>query len=238
MKTILKITAVLFLFVLTTSCYFDGVRGNGNVVTENRKISNDFIRVKASRGLDVYITKSSDLSLTVEADENLLELIQTDVIDGTLVITSSKNIGLASAKKIHLSVENLNEISVSSGAEIYSENTFYTDDLKIGASSGSEAHLTLNVKNLDCESSSGANINLSGTALSFEARSSSGSDINAYELNVKNCKAKATSGSGIKVNVTDSFEAKATSGADIKYRGNPKVVNKNKSSGGSVTNNS
>lgn len=236
MKTLLKITAVLLLFITTTSCFFDGVRGNGNVITKNRKISNDFISIKASRGLDVYITKSSDLSLTVEADENLHELIETDVVNGTLVITTKKNIGLATAKKIHLSVENLNEILVASGAEIYSENTFSAKDLKINATSGSEANLTLKVNNLICDASSGAEINLSGFTINLEASSSSGSEINAYELKAKNGNARASSGSDIKINVSDSFKGKATSGADIKYRGNPKVVNKDKSSGGSIKN--
>lgn len=238
MKTLLKITAVLFLIITTTSCIYDGVRGNGNVITKNRKISNDFIRIKASRGLDVYITKSSDLSLVVEADENLHDLIETNVVDGTLIITAKKNIGLATAKKIHLSVENLNEILVESGAEIYSENTFFTKDLKISAASGAEANLTLNVNSLVCNASSGAEINLSGIAINLEASSSSGSEINAYELKAKKCIAKASSGSDIEISVSDSFEGKATSGADIKYRGNPKVVSKNKSSGGSVKNKS
>ncbi len=238
MKTLLKITAVFFLFITTTSCFFDGVKGNGNVITKNRKISNDFIRIKASRGLDVYITKSSDLSLVVEADENLHDLIEINVVDGTLIITAKKNIGLATAKKIHLSVKNLNEILVESGAEIYSENTFFTEDLKISATSGAEANLTLNVNSLVCNASSGAEINLSGIAINLEANSSSGSEIKAYELKVKNCIAKATSGSDIEISVYDSFEGKATSGADIKYRGNPKVISKNKSSGGSVKNKS
>lgn len=236
MKTLLKITAVLFLVITTTSCFYNGVRGNGNVITENRKISNDFIRIKASRGLDVYITKSSDLSLVVEADENLHDLIETYVDDGTLIITAKKNIGRATAKKIHLSVENLNEILVASGAEVYSENTFFAEDFKVDAASGSEANLTLNVNNLVCSASSGAEINLSGKAVNLKANSSSGSDIDAYQLKVNNCIAKASSGSNIKVNVSDSFEGKASSGADIKYKGNPKVVNKNKSSGGSVKN--
>ena len=238
MKTLLKITTVLFLIITTTSCIYNGVRGDGNVITENRKISNDFTRIKASRGLDVYITKSSDLSLVVEADENLHEFIETDIIDKTLIITTNKNIGLATAKKIHLSVENLNEILVSSGAEIYSENTFFTKDLKISASSGAEMNLVLNVNNLVCSTSSGAEINLSGIAINFDANSSSGSEINAYELKAKNCIAKASSGSDIEISVSDSFEGEAASGADIKYKGNPKVVSKNKSSGGSVKNKS
>ncbi len=235
MKNLVRIAIVLLLFVSTTSCLFDGVKGNGNVITKNRKISNDFVRIKVSRGLDVYITKSSDLSLVVEADENLHELITTEVKNGTLVITSTKNIGFAKAKIIHLSVENLNEILVSSGAEVSTENTFFTEKLKVDASSGAQVKLQVNVKELSCETSSGAMVDLMGSANDFTAGSSSGSNINAFELNSKNCKANATSGSSIKVNVSLDFEGKASSGAHIKYTGSPKSVKKDKSSGGSIS---
>lgn len=234
MKTLFKISAVLFLFILTTSCMFDGVKGNGNVITKNRKISNDFTRIKASRGLDVYITKNSKVSLVVEADENLHELIQTEVKNGTLIITSEKNIWQASSKKIHLSVENLNEILVNSGAEVYSENTLHSDDMKVSASSGSEARLILNVDNLICESSSGANIRLTGKAGSIDVRTSSGSDVSAFELKTENCIARASSGSNISVYVTETFEGKATSGADIRFKGSPNIVQKDNNSGGSI----
>ena len=134
MKTLFKSALIVVLFITSISCVnINGVKGNGNVITQNRKISNDFVRIKASKGLDVYITKSDKVTLVVEADENLHDLIQTDVINGTLIITSKKNIGFAKAKKIHLSVENINEILVSSGAEIYSENTLFSDEMRINA---------------------------------------------------------------------------------------------------------
>ena len=235
MKNLVKIAAILLLFITTTSCLFDGVKGNGNVLTKNRKISNDFVRVKVSRGLHVFITKSADLSLVVEADENLHELITTEVNNGTLVITATKNIGFAKAKNIHLSVENLNEILVSSGAEVSSENTLVTEKLNVDASSGAIVKLRANVKELTCESSSGALIDLKGKTIDLTADSSSGSNINAFDLDSKNCEAEASSGSHIKVNVSGDLVAKASSGAHINYTGNPKTIKKKKSSGGSVS---
>jgi len=234
MKTLLKISAVLFLFISTTSCMFDGVRGNGNVITKNRKISNDFVRIKVSRGLDVYITKDSNVSLAVEADENLHDLIRTEVKNGTLIITSEKNIWEASSKKIHLSVENLNEILVSSGAEVYSENTLNSDNLRISTSSGAIVKLRLHVNDLVCDLSSGSNINLTGKAISIDIHSSSGSVISAYDLEVEKCIARSSSGSDIRVYVTESFDGKATSGSGIRFKGSPRIVQKNSNSGGSI----
>jgi len=234
MKNFIKLSLVLFLLIITTSCMFDGVRGDGDVVSKSRKISDDFVRINASRGLDVYITKSKKISLEVEADENLHELIETEVKNGTLYITTTKNIYSASAKKIHLSVNHINAIHVNSGAEVYSENTFSTDKLVVNASSGAHARLDLKVDELTCESSSGSEIRVAGETNYLSVSSSSGSDIDAYELKAKTCKADASSGSDIHVYVTESFEGNASSGADIQYKGNPEEVNERDNSGGNV----
>lgn len=235
MKKFIKLTLILLVMAGTSSCMLNGVRGDGDVVTKKRKISNDFVRIEASRGLDVYITKSKKVSLEVEADQNLHELIQTEVRDGTLFITSSRNIYSASAKKIHLSADNINAIHVNSGAEVYSENTLSTERLELHVSSGAGTMLEVNVEDLSCSSSSGAEVNLSGKAHNFKASSSSGSNINAYDLSTTNCNANASSGSDIDINVSNVFEATATSGAGISYKGNPDRVSKNNNSGGSIS---
>ena len=234
MKNIIKISALLILFVSTTSCFFDGVKGNGNVFVKNRSISSDFVRVKVSSGIDVYLTENGESALVVEADENLHEIIETEVKNGTLYIGTKKNIWSARAKKVHVSIEKLIEIEVTSGAEVTSENTLNADDLKIVATSGAHFNLHLNVNNLNCEGSSGSNVNIDGKANRFNVSSSSGSSINAFGLEISNCIAKASSGSNIKVRVNNSFEGHASTGSNIRYKGDPEVINSSDSSGGSI----
>jgi len=123
---------------------------------------------------------------------------------------------------------------VSSGAEVYSENTFSSDKLVINASSGAHANMDLIVEDLRCEGSSGSEMKLTGEAVDFSVSTSSGSNIDAYRLSARNCNANATSGSNIKVMVTESFKARATSGAGISYKGHPKHAEKNSNSGGSI----
>ncbi len=236
MKTLFKLSALVFLLIGTTSCFMDGVKGNGNVITKNRKISNDFSRIEVSRGLDVYLTKSKNVSLEVEADENLHELIETEVRDGVLRITSSRNIWSSSSKKIHLSVDHLSGIAVNSGAEVYTRNIFESDELRLSVSSGASADLELKVEDLSCDVSSGADIELEGQAENFTVSSSSGSNVKAYELEARNCNANASSGSDIKLTAIETIEARATSGADIKYKGNPRVLQQEDNSGGSIRN--
>jgi len=236
MKSLIKNMLIIILLVTSTSCVMNinGIKGNKNVITQNRNIPSDFVKINVSNGLDVLLTYGDEVSLTVEADENLHEYITTEVKNGILYISSKKNIVSAKARRIYLSTLHINEIKTTSGAEVSSENTIITEELVLEATSGSDINLRVKVNNLSSETTSGADIKLIGEADNFSARATSGSDINAYDLKVNNCTAKVTSGADIKIHVIKKLDAKATSGGDIKYKGNPKLLEQDESSSGKV----
>lgn len=237
MKTIKIILALVFVTTLT-SCQFDmnigHENGNGNVVTEDREVTQDFGEVKGSRGLDVYLTKGNENKIVVEADENLLDLIETNISNGKLTITSSKNIGRAKAKKIHVTYVELSTIEASSGADVIGNSVIKSETLTLDCSSGADLEVEVFTKQLYAETSSGADIDVSGKASTLNAKASSGSDLNAKKLEVITCNAKASSGANITVNVKDNLDAKASSGGDVKYYGNPVSVTKKDGSSGSI----
>jgi alpha-L-arabinofuranosidase len=212
----------------------EGVDGNGNVVNSDRTISTDFDQIKISQGLDLYITQSNDVALSIEADENLHDLIMTDVENNILRIYSTENIRRASSKKIMLSVNNISSIKATSGSDVYSTNTIKADELALVCTSGADIKLDVQTQTLNCRSTSGSDMRLSGTTDNFIASATSGSDIKADELKAENSNLKATSGADISVYTSKELIAKATSGGDIRYSGNPEKVDKSDSSSGSV----
>ncbi|WP_298518532.1 head GIN domain-containing protein [uncultured Kordia sp.] len=237
MITIARIIAIAILSLLMTSCDFNfssGIAGNRNVVTEERDVDQRFTIIKASEGLDVYITQSETASIEVEADENIIGLIATDINNGTLRIHTEKNIGRCKAKKVHVSVPNIEKIVGTSGSDVYGTNTIVTEDLEVKSNSGADVNLEVEAEYVTCSSSSGADIKISGTADSLEASASSGSDIHAKELTVKDCNASVSSGADITVYVTEKLTANSSSGGDISYYGNPESVTKNKSVAGGI----
>jgi len=233
MKNLLKISAVILLF-LTTSCMFDGVKGNRNVLTQDRTITSDFDAISVSNGIEVRLTMSDETSLSLEADENLHDLIITEVEDGVLRIYSEKNIWSAKSKKVYVSASDIVKIKATSGANVRSENTISADEFDVRVSSGADVRLLLDVSDLICNTSSGSDARLKGTTGSFMANSSSGSNIKAKELTTQTCNADVSSGANITVNVTGKLNANASSGGGIRYSGNPENVQKNSSSGGSI----
>ena len=133
-QTIVKYTAILFLATLS-SCgidMFNRIEGNNNVISINRDINQDFTKVRVSTGIELIIDKGSEVSLTVEADENLHDIIITEVEDGKLKIYTEKNIWKSASKKVYLTVNTLEELKASSGSNVTTSNVLKATDLNVG----------------------------------------------------------------------------------------------------------
>ncbi len=228
---------VLGAALILSSCNFNintGESGNGNVVTEERSVTEDFNEVRGSAGLDVYLTQGDENKIVVEADENLLQYIETDIEGGKLHITTSENIGRSKAKKIYVTFKELTNIEASSGADVTGNSVIKSENLTLKSSSGADLKVEVFAKELTAKSSSGADLEVSGKASSLKADASSGSEIDAKQLLVINCNAEASSGAEVTVSVKEKLETHVSSGGNVNYYGNPVSVNSNKSNSGSV----
>lgn len=236
MKQLAKYLPLSLLVLTLSACNLNidigGVHGDGNVQAESRATPKTFTEIKAANGLDVFITQDDSYSVRVEADENLLELIRTEVEGSTLHIYTEKNIRVSTSKKVYVSLPVIEKIMASSGADIVTENgSLSVKDIGVKASSGSSIKLDVDANEIHSDCSSGADILLRGTAKTLYAEASSGSDIEAKELETESCEVRVSSGADVAVNTKKSLTAKASSGGSVKYKGNPEVVSQEKSSG-------
>lgn len=237
-KINIQFLAILFIAAIFTSCgsnMFNGVVGNRNIVTIERTIKADFTGIKVSTGIDLFIRQGSTNAITVEADENLHDLIITEVKEGILKIYTDKNIWKSKARKVYVTIENLTLLKASSGSNVKSESVINTNEIYIDASSGASIDIEVVAKSAVTEASSGSDVKIKGTTINHTARASSGSSINAYKLKSTNANASASSGASINIYASKNMDAKASSGGVIDYTGNPTKISKEASSGGSIS---
>lgn len=239
MTTITKIIVGTILSLFMLSCNFHGdfgfgVRGNGNVQTEDREISPDFDEIEVSRGIDVYLTQADDIDISVEADENLMDIIITEVDNNTLYIYADENIASSRSQKVFVKFRDVRKITATSGCDVFSTNVIKADNLELHTNSGSDMELAIDVDVVECISTSGSDLRLSGNANTMYAEANSGSDIKAADLKTIRCEANANSGADITVHASSELVAKASSGGDIKYLGDPEKVSKRDGMSGSV----
>ena len=231
-----KLIFTSLILVSLLSCTFNMksvITGDGDVVTDIREIEN-FRHLKASMGLDVIITFGSELSLKVEADKNLIEVIKTELEDGVLKVYAEATIRRAKKKNIYITVPELKSIGVSSAAYVRSENLLKTADIEIGSSSAGEIELQVEAKNISIDISSSGKAILNGITEDINVDVSSAGDLRAFDLISQTCKVSVSSAGHASVNVVRRLIAEASSAGSIEYRRNPEDKKIDKSSAGSV----
>ena len=236
MKTIKLFTLILFSIALFQTSAVQAGNAGGN--RQTRQVSG-FHGVSVSTGIDLYLTQKNVEEVVVEADTDDLEKIITKVEGGILKIYIREKSWFnmnwkTDPRKVFVSFKTLDKLEASAGSDVNSQGILRLEKLDVDASSGSDIKLELEVNELSVGSSSGSDISLKGKATNMQANASSGSDINASELQTKKCTASVSSGSDIRVYVTDELDANASSGGDIIYSGNPARKDINESSGGDV----
>jgi len=225
--------AILSISACTHAQYRKTVHGNGNVVTKERK-AEDFTGIKVSSGIDVYLKQGNNMSITVEADDNLHEYILTEVRNGVLNVYTDANIRESKMKRVYVTMKDINSVSTTSAGDVVGETPVKSDRLELSASSAGDIKLEVTSKEIKINISSSGNMTLSGETDILEADLSSAGDLNAYELTVREADISASSAGDADINVTEKLTARASSAGDINYRGNPKYIDSHSSSAGGI----
>jgi hypothetical protein len=226
----------LFLFLAfacsIVSCRFKS--GSGNIVSENRQVA-AFTGIKTGNGFEVTVKIGSPAGVVIQADDNLMRFVQTEVKNDVLRIGLKSNTQVADATlKAIVTVPSLNRILASSGAEVTVENELKGDrKIVLEASSGASISLMADAPEVNAEASSSGKVVAKGRTRDFLVTTSSGGVVEAFELMAEQTEVTASSGSEASVFASVKMVANASSGADIRYRGEAKLT-ANSSSGGSV----
>ncbi len=211
------------------------VSGNGDVRKEERKAT-PFTGIRTSSGIDVFLSQGNGHSIVVEADENLIEYIVTEIDNGILrVYPDNINVRGRRTMKVYVTMEEVEYLHTSSAGDIIGETPVRAESLKISTSSSGDVKLEVYATELLLKTSSAGDITLKGTADYVDASTSSAGDIKAYDMEVREADLRASSAGDIKITVTERMKARASSAGDIHYRGNPQYVDAKSSSGGDVT---
>src|SRR5438046_10136484 len=90
--------------VLVVGCHLPGIRGNGQIKTEERPIT-AFANLDAGGAFEIEWQNGSP-ALRITTDENLLPYIENDVSDGTLHLSTREHLWATIGLKIVISTQN------------------------------------------------------------------------------------------------------------------------------------
>ena len=225
LKTVLLVAVVCLLAVSIVSCKFPFglVRGSGDIETETVEVSG-FKEVVLSGVGNLIIEQGDEESLIIEADDNILSLIEVKVSGDKLTIGMKKNYNFIPTSKIkfYLTVIDLDAITVNGAGDIDSKE-FETDELEFGISGAGDIDFNINADRIEIRSSGAGSITLTGKVDSQEILIDGVGKYDAEELESKECEITISGAGTATVNASELLKITISGAGNVYYLGEPKI---------------
>jgi hypothetical protein len=212
MKKITILATLALIFPVLLSACIHGVRGSGVRKTEQRDVP-AFNAIETSGAFEVEVNCQKPASVEIEADDNILPLVQTDVRGDVLYVSTSKSYSSNGGIKLRITVPDLASVK-STGAGKFNISGVKNDKFEI-------------------RSTGAATVAASGQSKAVKISSTGAGKIDAHDLRAGDADVSVTGAASVDVYATDELDVTVSGAGRVTYSGNPKV-NKKVSGAGQV----
>lgn len=202
------------------------VPGSGKVAEETREVS-DFHKVELGTLGTLYIEIGDRETLRIEADDNLLAYLETEVRGDTLKITSRDMVGILPSEPIYyyLTVKTLDEIVLSGLGNIEVSDPVVVPALAVRISGGGSIELEdLRAETFDADLTGLGDLYVDeGKVETQDVLISGGGSYRARGLDSENATVRLTGLGSATVRVSETLNVTISGGGSVRYIGNPSV---------------
>lgn len=236
----MKNSLILFLMLASFSIQsqnYKNIKGKGQVV--NKTITTTaYDGIAVSGSFFVTLIDGTEGTITINAEENLVDYIIVEVKENTLYIRPEKNYGLSASKgkkiQITVPINTISSVSLAGSGDVISNFMMNASSFKISLAGSGDIKVGIEAQNIDASVSGSGDIELKGKAMNFTAAVAGSGDIEAFELQADNAKASIAGSGDIQIDCTQSIEARVSGSGDIQYKGNPTKVDSKVSGSGTI----
>lgn len=232
-KLLLIITATLCF----TSCNFNSIRGDRNVVSKEFEVS-DYSKIHLATSGNVIYTQNENLPsrLHMEIDSNLVDFIDVKNQDGYLCIFNKEGVNLRPSKFIiYANSKTIEGIKLSGAGKFEAKELLTAQKMNITLSGAGNIQLKkLIAESTDIRLSGAGDINLEGKTTYASMRLSGAGNLNAPLFITKNLNSQLSGVGSISIHVTDSLTASLSGVGSVEYSGNPSYISNRSSGVGSI----
>jgi len=219
---------ILSLVILTLSCSSDVnidfpnnfplgnncLSGQGSIASETR-ILGEFHSIVSTIFADILISQGPEEDVIVEAQQNILNELKTEVVNGELRLTLNRCINIHQALKVYITIPEIRSLALKGVGDIIAQNNF-------------------NLTNLNLTLTGVGNFILQGTSTTLNIISTGVGNVNAFALNSDVCDVKITGVGNIEVFVNDELNVTTSGSGSVFYKGNPSITSIITGTGGVV----
>ncbi len=145
MKSHLSSLLIITLF-LVAACDPDGngprISGSGNVVTETRTLD-AFDRIQVDGSTNIVLRQEATQMVSVEADDNIVPIIATQVRNGELLIGNTQSYRTKNAVTVYVAIPTISAIRIRGSSDLIGATALEGEALMIEVSGSGNVDVEL-----------------------------------------------------------------------------------------------
>ena len=230
----LQVRLLTFLFILLPGIALSSCIDP--VVKQERSVG-QFTGIKVGGAFEVVLSQTGKHRLVVEAEEDLLEKVRTEVKGDVLHIDMEWDWSWKGNDDIiiYIDFKDLESLEISGAADVRADTPIKANDLDIRVSGAGDMDLEVDANTMDVTVSGAADLRVSGSTDRQKVRLSGAGDYEAQHLKSNYTYAKASGAGTIVVYASEEIEAYASGAGSVKYYGDPDREKSNASGAGSIS---
>ncbi len=209
----MKGVVLMALAMAAVGCGLRQVEGSGKKAEVGRQVD-AFHQVALEGRYDVDIQAGPAQSVRIEADDNLLHLIETEVSDGVLKISSRWSLSPKWGIKIHITAPKVDGVSIAGSANVTAEG--------------------ISADAFSARIAGSGRIEAKGSAARLEIRLAGSGEFSFGDFPVKDASIKISGSGSAVVNASERIEADIAGSGTVRYVGSPKQIKRQIAGSGSV----
>jgi hypothetical protein len=213
--TMPKLIVLLILTLLLVGCHhgiMNQVSGSGNRQRQKRDVA-AFTAISTNGAFEIDVVSQKPLGLEIEADDNILPLVSTEVSNNVLHVRSSRSYSVSEPVTLKISVPNLEAISVS-GAGTLEVSGLKNEKFEIDVNGAPSIRVGGETKVLDIDTNGAGKID-------------------THRLRAARARVESKGVSKVAVHAAEQLDVTVSGPSHVTYEGDP-VVNKTVNGPGSV----
>jgi hypothetical protein len=236
MPALLRIISLLLIIFLFNQCNAICTEGEGALRTETRNLK-DFKRIDVSLASNVKVVKGDAASVLIEAPENLLKKITTEVSGDKLEVTTDGCISYSGQIAITITMPELEGLEISGSGNILVPDTFVVQHLELEVNGSGNITGKFIAATIESKIAGSGNIMLEGSANKHEAVIAGSGNIKAQRLPCNEAEIEINGSGDAFVYVIKELDINVNGSGSAHYKGKPKVNSHVNGSGKAVDDN-
>lgn len=227
------IIATLALGVFATSCRKMIEGTSGSMTTEYRQAP-DFNKVYLKGNIDVFLSQDTTFSVRVEAGENLIDYIETNVVNGEMIIHEANN-NLANTKpiKVYINADSLDNI-VLEGSGNFDGNNILSNNLSVLLTGSGNMNINTTAPTVNFNLKGSGDAYILGNTNNLNLLLQGSGEVNAKFLQAHVATVTINGSGDAIVTVLDTLSAVVNGSGDIDYYGSPSSVSASENGSGNI----